>query len=1079
MFLLAVALVGWGVLQSAPAAASSAPQDSGARNTRTAHPSRTPTYAPGQGRKALADVPPTPTLTPTDIGAPATETAQPAQAVTEIATDTPTDAPTETPVPTDIPPTETLIPTEVSPTGAVPTDAAPTATETPVPTEVSPTDGAPTLTETPVPTDVPPTDVVPTFTETLAPTDAPTPTGTPVVTDVPTTTEAAPTLTGTPVESETPTLTETAGATESPTLTETAVGTVSTTPTASATQATPTWTATPVPLLAVALTLDPHKAFVLPGEVTTYTVTITNTNAVSTTVRLSTNDSDTTHFTSQLQVTKLELGADDVVSTVLTVAMSADAPETAKNVTQVNAAVEGVEPAQAAVTTRASSARFARVLDGLGVSPNVVAPNTEVQIQVGVRVTEPFSATVLSDTLPRAWQVTDAGDASLSAANDSTQTLEWKLPTLHAGEIVTKTYTVTSPAADATETTYAFQTALQESTHNFVSAVWPVELKHPLAVEHYRIGKDKPLSDMVYHAPADVPAGALARFRAFRVRFQVLNAQPAPVQWMPQLEWGESADGAFYPVVVGDPQAGEPFYVRQVDDVADAASIPTDNFGTGWDNDHTPQAGLAFTAQNPAFPVTLNATSFTEVEYSVRATIDAQYEKTYYFRLSDGGRVPEGTRAAIVMETRPELQLSEPQYPGIKPIPPKVGRSNFANLKADPHSAQGLVDKDCSACHRSHSGYNSSLLSQPPTQANTCFTCHDGVQVSSDIKGQYADANVPADNAASSAFYTHPAMTASSHTLATTDEFQGVLNRHSECADCHNAHEGSNARSAPTANGYTVSGALQNISGVGVSGASRTLTWKSSITYEYELCYKCHSSYTVLPGYSLPSQKITDTVTEFNPANPSFHPIESAGANSTITMTNNLAGSSPYKLWNFQTTDVVRCLNCHGDYRLSNPASPHPANALLAPHTSENRGMLMNNYRDRSLKPRGEAYAAGDFALCYECHSEAPYVDTSGSPRPDTDFSMHGFHLNSIDFFGPGGLDIDTSGAGQGNALCAECHFRTHGQDTTANGNASGMRLLNFAPDVLPNRSGVLNWDPVARTCSLKCHGVNHNAEPY
>ena len=40
---------------------------------------------------------------------------------------------------------------------------------------------------------------------------------------------------------------------------------------------------------------------------------------------------------------------------------------------------------------------------------------------------------------------------------------------------------------------------------------------------------------------------------------------------------------------------------------------------------------------------------------------------------------------------------------------------------------------------------------------------------------------------------------------------------------------------------------------------------------------------------------------------------------------------------------------------------PHPSD--LAPHTSQYRGLLIQNYRDRELKGRYEAYAAADFAL--------------------------------------------------------------------------------------------------------------------
>jgi hypothetical protein len=38
---------------------------------------------------------------------------------------------------------------------------------------------------------------------------------------------------------------------------------------------------------------------------------------------------------------------------------------------------------------------------------------------------------------------------------------------------------------------------------------------------------------------------------------------------------------------------------------------------------------------------------------------------------------------------------------------------------------------------------------------------------------------------------------------------------------------------------------------------------------------------------------------------------------------------------------------------------------------------------------------------------------------------------------------------------------------------------VNLAPDVQPTSLGALQWDPAARTCSLTCHGKEHNANMY
>src|SRR5450756_2151223 len=96
-----------------------------------------------------------------------------------------------------------------------------------------------------------------------------------------------------------------------------------------------------------------------------------------------------------------------------------------------------------------------------------------------------------------------------------------------------------------------------------------------------------------------------------------------------------------------------------------------------------------------------------------------------------------------------------------------------------------------------------------------------------------------------------------------------------------------------------------------------------------------------------------------------------SSAASDVYKRQSLDGSSTYKLWNFNIGSTIRCLNCHAGGVTSptaDPPLPLPGSAL-APHTSSNRGILLENYRDRVLKSTGEAYSAADFALCYVCHA--------------------------------------------------------------------------------------------------------------
>jgi len=204
---------------------------------------------------------------------------------------------------------------------------------------------------------------------------------------------------------------------------------------------------------------------------------------------------------------------------------------------------------------------------------------------------------------------------------------------------------------------------------------------------------------------------------------------------------------------------------------------------------------------------------------------------------------------------------------------------------------------------------------------------------------------------------------------------------------CHNSHQATATAardSAQTAGGWDASRRLAGVSGVsvlnGVAGAAPAYTFLSGsmdsvtdpITLEYQLCFKCHSGFTKLPSpiTDKPSKDSLDKGVEFNPENPSFHPVEAAGKNTTPAMAASLAGASTYKLWDFQITSTIRCLNCHASSATPGTAPlPQPGSAL-APHTSSNRGILIRNYQDRVLKPMSgtdAAYSAGDFALCYVC----------------------------------------------------------------------------------------------------------------
>ena len=405
------------------------------------------------------------------------------------------------------------------------------------------------------------------------------------------------------------------------------------------------------------------------------------------------------------------------------------------------------------------------------------------------------------------------------------------------------------------------------------------------------------------------------------------------------------------------------------------------------------------------------------------------------------------------------------------------------------HGPYSPTVDQCAICHRTHTGQGRNLVNKPAPQSTLCFTCHDGLGANTNVEAQYTDPLVPANNAANREYYRHDALVATTHTRAELDEFGGVSNRHSECGDCHNAHTANAADATQTTTGWTASGRVADTSGVSVvngpAGTAPTYMFRNGtttpITLEYQLCFKCHSGFTVLPSNTgfTPSQYLLDKGVELNPSNPSYHPIEAPGKNTTAKMAASLSGASPYRQWTFTIGSTIRCSNCHASSTRYNQTTPPAAGGDLPPHTSQYQGVLLQNYRDRVLKSSAEAYSNADFALCFLCHSNVPFASETTTA---TNFRYHGLHLSKLAGMGAGGTSIDTPGAGQGNALCAECHFRIR-STTYKNGSQSipGSRLVSFAPDVQPVGT-TLSWRSTGTgtgSCTLTCHGQKHNPETY
>lgn len=352
-----------------------------------------------------------------------------------------------------------------------------------------------------------------------------------------------------------------------------------------------------------------------------------------------------------------------------------------------------------------------------------------------------------------------------------------------------------------------------------------------------------------------------------------------------------------------------------------------------------------------------------------------------------------------------------------------------------------------------------------------CLACHDG--------SGPATSNLFAELQKASG---HPTATVAG-VHATTEggasAAYGTGRRHAECTDCHNPHAATaGAKLAGTGRVQVTNGAAGSVPGY---------TWvpptNPSPVKEYELCFKCHSSWTTQPVGQ------TNQALVLNPANESFHPVEGPGRTTTSQLAASLAGGQG--LPHLTTSSVITCGDCHNNdavprtvtlvsgYSGTAPVGPHGSNASSG-NAALSSAVLRAPYRV-TLKPRSGTndYSANEFALCFICHSPAPFGTTSENTRADTSFRLHGLHLNKLNDKGSGGLDITVPGAGQGNAICRECHYNTHGtRGAPWSANRTYARGVNFSPNVQgPGGTGQPTWS--SGSCQLRCHGQNHNPETY
>ncbi len=325
-----------------------------------------------------------------------------------------------------------------------------------------------------------------------------------------------------------------------------------------------------------------------------------------------------------------------------------------------------------------------------------------------------------------------------------------------------------------------------------------------------------------------------------------------------------------------------------------------------------------------------------------------------------------------------------------------------------------IAENGCENCHKPHTAGTNSRLLISAFEEDNCLVCHDGGTASSDIASAITKR------------YNHPVYEYTGVHDPAEDFSSRNVPKHVECSDCHDAHQ---ANSDPALDASMVSGAVKGASGVSIGGQM-----VAEARYVYEICFKCHADNNVINALPVTRQIVQlNTRLDFDPANPSFHPVAGPGKNPDV----------PSLMPPYTSTSTISCTDCHGS---SDPSAPR------GPHGSDWQYLLTQRYVTDDYTTE----TPSGYALCYQCHSRTTLLNDESFP--------HSIHV-----------------ADQ-KAPCSACHD-PHGVSFTQGNFLRNSHLINFDVSiVMPTQTGRLEFNDQGRfrgECFLNCHGRAHNPENY
>lgn len=342
------------------------------------------------------------------------------------------------------------------------------------------------------------------------------------------------------------------------------------------------------------------------------------------------------------------------------------------------------------------------------------------------------------------------------------------------------------------------------------------------------------------------------------------------------------------------------------------------------------------------------------------------------------------------------------------------------------HASDGrLSEQACRNCHQSHGAPGQPYLLKGATEEANCLTtCHNGSGEGTDIQ------------ASSSQIYNHPL----NYATGTHDVMENPLtmDKHVECADCHNPHKVNN-QGAPLANPPSVNGRLAGVRGIDVFGSV-----VAEANSEYEICFKCHAE-NAMVGMTPVIREIqtSNERSRFDATNPSFHPVTAMGKNPSV----------PSLRQDYTTSSQIYCTDCHG----SDSSVKAGGSGANGPHGSFYRYILLAPYQQDYNKAAPPPYSSANYTLCFRCHD------------PDILFSADGSNFIKA---GAGNTNNHAIHVQNKGVPCTACHDPhgvpvARGASTIKNAHLINFNTKYVTPDLSNPNDG---YNSITRSCLVSCH---------